>query len=194
MPSYKLSSLETDLLEHEVKKWQQLGVVEKSDNIRFMSPVLLTSKTDGSSRLLCDLRLLNASIIQDRYMFASIEDLLRKLGEIQDGEETFYAVLDLKNSFFQIRLDEESKKLVGFSLGPGRSYRFARCPQGLSSSPTSLARLQERVFGSLDFVLRYADDFLVYGKSVEQLIDRLRQVFELAGKDNIRFALDKCNL
>ena len=83
IPSYKLSEHEQELLTQEVQKWLRLGVVEeaKADTrIKFTSPCLLTAKKDSSSRLLCDMRLLNRSLRVDRYLFPSIDDLLRKIG------------------------------------------------------------------------------------------------------------------
>ena len=48
--------------------------------------------------------------------------------------------MDLSSSFWQIELEEESKKYVSFSFG-GRKLEFCRLAMGETNSSASLTRL-----------------------------------------------------
>ena len=196
-PSYKLSDFETGLLKKECQKWERLGIIGKCDEskfLRFMSPALLTAKSDSSARLITDMRLLGMSLKPDRYVFPTVSEMLRRIGgEWEPGKPLYFAKLDLRDSFFQIKLDEESQSLTGFSIGTGQNFFYRRMPQGVHCSPASLARMQYNLFNDIsDWVLCYADDTLVFGTSIEQLMERLDIVLGRAGRDGVKYSLSKC--
>ncbi len=62
--------------------------------------------------------------------------LPEELEERVAGNE-YYATLDLKDAYYQVMLDEESRDLTTFTEGINL-YRFKRLPFGLSCSAPSL--------------------------------------------------------
>ena len=50
-----------------------------------------------------------------------------------------FSVLDMKSSFHQIELDENSRDYTAFRTLSG-SHRFKQSPQGLSTSPAAFQR------------------------------------------------------
>ena len=138
------------------------------------------------------MRLLGMSIKHDRYTFPTVSEMLRRIGaESSPDEKLYFCKLDLRDSFFQISLDEESQKLTGFSIGTGRTYFYRRLPQGLHVSSAGLARLQYSLYNHLDFVLTYADDTVIFAKSIDQLLERIDIVLGIASKDGIKYNVSK---
>ena len=76
-----------------------------------------------------DLSYLNELIERPVHHFISSTDLLKNL----NPESKVFCKLDAVLGYYQIPLDEESKKLLTFLLADGR-YRFLCAPMGCSAS------------------------------------------------------------
>ena len=74
---------------------------------------MLVRKKDGSLRFCIDLRKLNARTIKDAYSLPRIEETLDCLNGAQ-----WFTSLDLKLGYWQVELNEESKALTAFTVGP----------------------------------------------------------------------------
>ena len=100
----------------EVKKhlWAMLkiGAIRKS-NSPWASAVVLVRKKDGSLRFCIDLRWLDAHTIKDAYSLPHIKKTLDCLG----GARIFMS-LDLNSGYWQVEMDEASKELTAFTVGP----------------------------------------------------------------------------
>jgi len=73
-----------------------------------------------------------------------------------------FSVLDAKDGFHQVKLDEESSYLTAFWTPFGR-YRYLRMPFGISSAPEEFQRRMHVICQDLPGVAMIADDVLVYG-------------------------------
>jgi len=100
---------------------------------------------------------LNKAIKQPRYPMTTIEELLSKFTNAK-----VFTVLDAKNGFFQIKLDEKSLYLTTVWIPDGR-YRYLRKPQGISSAPEVYQCRQNKILDGLQEVEVIADDRLCYG-------------------------------
>ena len=69
-------------------------------------------------------------------------------------------------------------------------------PFGLSSAPGTFQRLMDLVFSGLNYysVFVYLDDVVVFGPSVETLIERLEEVFLRLRGANLKINTRKCHL
>ena len=85
----------------------------KCSNSPWASVVVLVRKKDGSLRFCIDLHRLNACTIKDAYSLPRIDDTLDCLS----GAIIFIS-LDLKSGYWQVKMDEESKPLTAFMVGP----------------------------------------------------------------------------
>ena len=101
----------------------------------YASPVVLTGKKDGSTRLCIDYRQLNKKIVRDRYPLPLIEDQLDLLQTAK-----CFSTLDLKNGFFHVPVEKESRKYTAFIVPDGH-YEFRKVPFGLCNSPSIFQRL-----------------------------------------------------
>ena len=70
-------------------------------------------KKDGSLRFCIDLRKLNAHTIKDAYSLPRIDETLDCF-----GGATIFTSLDLKSGYWQVEVEEGSKPLTAFTVGP----------------------------------------------------------------------------
>ena len=89
-----------------------IGAIRKSHS-PWDSAVVLVWKKDGSPRFFIDLRKLNNQIIKDASLLPHIDETLDSLQGLQ-----WFSLLDLKFGYWQVEMDEESKPLTTFTMGP----------------------------------------------------------------------------
>ena len=166
----------------------KIGVIWKS-NSPWASAVVLVRKKDGSLRFCIDLQKLNVRTIKDAYGLPRIEETLDCL-----EWSVIFTSLDLKSGYWQVEMDEASKPLTAFTVGPLGFYECERMPFGLTNAPATFQRLMKSCLGDLhlNWCIIYLDDVIVFSKTPKEHIDRLRGVFHklfLAGQ---KFKPKKC--
>ncbi|UYV80837.1 hypothetical protein LAZ67_19001932 [Cordylochernes scorpioides] len=111
-----------------------MDIIEPIVTSKWISPIVVSKKKDGSIRLCVDLREPNKAVILDAYPIPLIEDILSSL----HGCKVF-TNLDLSQAYHQIRLHPDSRYLTAFITHMG-IYQFKRLPYGLSSAPGAFQR------------------------------------------------------
>ncbi|GJQ68563.1 hypothetical protein Trydic_g17123 [Trypoxylus dichotomus] len=133
---------ESGKLNRQVSEWIKEGIVEACAS-EYSSQVVVVKKKDGTPRVCIDYRKINKKIVRDRYPLPLIEDQLDKL---QDAR--VFSILDFRNAFFHVNVEENSKKYTSFVTHSGQ-YRFNKVPFGLCNSPSVFQRFINEVFRSL---------------------------------------------
>lgn len=95
-------------------------------------------------------------------------------------------MLDFKEGFYQVELDEESSKLCTFGTVFG-VYKFNRLPFGLNVAPEFFQKLNGDHFNNIPGCTVYFDDLLVYGETLERHDEALGKVIDRARELNIKF-------
>ena len=92
----------------------------------------------------------------------------------------WFTSLDLKSGYWQVELDEDSKALTAFTVGPLGFYQCECMPFGLTNVPPTFQRLVESCLGDmhLKWVIIYLDDIIIFSKTPREHIERLRSVFQ----------------
>ena len=101
----------------------------KADIIResiseYSSPVILVPKKDGSQRLCIDYRRLNSVTRKSHVTMPSLEEQLDML-----AGNKYFTTLDIMRGYYQIPIDEKSKRLTAFVTTEGQ-YEFNKMPLG----------------------------------------------------------------
>ena len=102
---------------------------------------------------------------------------------------------DLKSGYWQVELEEEAKPLTAFTVGP---LGFGECecmPFGLTNAPATFQRLMESCLGELhlNWCIIYLDDIIVFSRTPEEHIHRLRAVFEKLKATGLKLKPSKCD-
>ena len=96
--------------------------------------MVVTEKKDGSIRICLDARELNKRLKNDYVMPEGVDEILQKCHKVKQMSS-----LDLKNSFWQVPLSENSKKYTAFIVS-GKVYEYNSVPFGLSIATSALLR------------------------------------------------------
>ncbi|XP_043501575.1 uncharacterized protein LOC122523751 [Polistes fuscatus] len=89
-----------------------------------------------------------------------------------------FSTLDLKNGFFHVPLEPESRKYTSFIVCDGQ-YEFLYVPFGLCNSPAVFQKFINAAFRELigkKIVLTYMDDLIIPSKDRESGIEYLQEV------------------
>lgn len=106
-------------------------------------------------RLCVDLRPLNSRIVKQKYPFPSIEDCLSRL-----SNKWIFALLDLKDGFYNIKLHPDITKYFSFATPDGQ-FEYTRLPFGFCEAPAEFQKHLVQILQPLireDKVLVYIDD------------------------------------
>lgn len=179
-------------MREEVKKildeMKRQGVIEESQS-PWVSPAVMVKKKDGTIRFCVDYRKLNAVTVKDSYPIPRIDDMLDQL-----QGNSWFSTLDLKSGYWQVKIRPRDKEKTAFSCGEGL-WQFTVMPFGLCNAPATFERLMEKVLRQLlrKVCLVYLDDVIIFGKSFEEMLNRLRQVFLQLRSANLKLNPKKCS-
>ena len=130
--------------------------------------MVLVRKKDGSLCFCIDLRRLNTRTIKDAYSLPRIYETLDCLGGV-----IIFTSLDLKSGYWQVEMDEESKALTTFTVGPLGFYECERMPFGLTNAPATFQCLMESCLSEqhLNWCIIYLDDIIVFSNKPEEHLE-----------------------
>ena len=163
--------------------------------IRSFSPwasaVVLVRKKDGGLRFCIDLHRLNNRTVKDGYSLPRIEDTLDCL-----HGAVWFSTLDQKSEYWQVELEEEAKPLTAFTMGPLGFWECGHMPFGLTNAPATLQRLVESCLNELhlNWCIIYLDDIIVFSRTLEEHLHRLKAVFNKLKAAGLKLKCSKCNL
>lgn len=92
-------------------------------------------------------------------------------------------------------MSESSIKYTAF-ITPFGLFEYLKMPFGLMNAPRVFQRYLTRIFEPLireGKILLYLDDILIASETIEEHIDVLREVFEIARDNDLQFRVDKCS-
>lgn len=170
----------------ELKKLEEAGIIERSATY-FINPVVLVRKKDESIRICIDARKLNQRIKPEHEMPQNIDVLLTKC-----GNKKWYSKLDLKNAFWLIKLDENSRKYCGFNVN-GTTYQFTVCPFGVRTSPAGLIRFLHKILDIYEhFAIHYLDDIIIFSDDMPSHLRHIAIIIQTLNDNGMKLNLAKC--
>lgn len=173
-------------LRKKLDEMEQKQIIKKvNDPTDWVNSLVIAKKKNGDLRLCVDPTKLNEAIRREHFPIPTAESIAAKLTGM-----TLFTVLDMKDGYLQVELDEESSDLTTFNTPFGR-YKFLRLAFGLSSAPEVYQRMNYELFGDLPGVGIYCDDFIIAGKSKQEHDQNLINVLNVANRFNVKFNKNK---
>ena len=139
-----------------IQEMLNVGAIRPS-NSPWSSAVVLVWKKDGKLWFCINLQKLNARTIKDAYSLPRIDETLDCL----NGAEWFSS-LDLKLGYWQVEMEQDSKALTAFNVGPLGFYKSEFMPFGLTNGPATFQQLMQSCLGNLHlhYCIIYLDDVI----------------------------------
>jgi hypothetical protein len=163
-------------LKVELQRLTELQIITPvTEPTPWVSSLVLVQRGE-KLRICIDPKDLNTAIQRSHYPLPTLDDVLPHLSKAK-----VYSVLDARNGFWHVALDEQSSHTTTFNTPFGR-YRWLRMPFGVKSAPEEFQRRQDQALEGLDGVVCIADDILVYGEGstmAQAIIDHDRKLHRL---------------
>lgn len=189
-PLYRYPEKAKETIQTILQDLEERDIIEPS-TAAWLSPIVLVNKPGGDKRLCLDYRNVNKQLTMDIHPLPKLEELVENVS----GND-YYATLDLKEAYYQVKLDLESRDLTTFSDGISL-FRFKRLPFGLSCSPAIFSRQMNKVLAPLlkeSWLKSYLDDLIVCAKDYATLVSRLDKLFSHLSTVGIKLNLSKCHI
>nr|GEX99825.1 putative reverse transcriptase domain-containing protein [Tanacetum cinerariifolium] len=184
---YRLAPSEMKELAKQLQELSDKGF-KRSSSSPWGAPVLFVKKKDGSFRVCIDYLELNKLMVKNRYPLPRIDDLFDQL-----QGSSVYSKIDLRSSYYQLRVHEEDIPKTAFKTRYGH-YEFQVMPFGLTNAPVVFMDLMNRVCKPyLDkFVIVFIGDILIYSNNKEEHEEHLKLILELLKKEELYAKFSKC--
>lgn len=160
----------------------------------WVSNIVPVLKGNGEYRICADNRQANEAILNTKHPMPMPEDLNMEL----NGAQVF-SKIDIKDSFHQIELDEESKYITVLSTHLGL-FEYERLNMGICSATEIFQNTLEQQLANLTKTKNMIDDIIVWGtdqrdhdKNLHALLKRLEQIGLTANLDKCEFSKSRIN-
>ena len=186
-PPHRVPFALKDKYKEELERMERNQIIEKvSEPTEWVNNVVLVEKKSGTIRVCLDPKDLNSAIRRQHYQLPTTEEIFARMSGAK-----YFSKLDASSGFWQIKVDEDSSKLLVFSTPFGR-YKFLRLPFGIVSAPEIFHAAVAEIIEGLDGVANEIDDIIVWGSTLEIHNQRLHAVFERIRQSGLKLNKDKC--
>ena len=177
----------------EVKEYLETqiasGILRPSTS-PYASAMVLVRKSNGKLRICGDFRLLNAKTVKDAHPLPRVEESLEALKGAK-----YFSSIDLAHGFLQCAIEEEDIAKTAFRAGSSGLFEYTRMPMGLCNAPATFSRLMQACLGDQNLLslIVYLDDILVFGRTFDEMVERLEMVFDRLRKFGLKVKPEKCH-
>ena len=134
-------------------------------------PCVLVPKGNGAYRFCTDFQKVNAVTKADSYPIPRVEDCIDHIGVAK-----FMSKFDLLKGYWQVPLTARAKEISAF-VTPDGFFQYTVMPFGMKNAPATFQRMINKVITGLQGCEGYIDDVVVYAKTWEEHLHRIRQLF-----------------
>ena len=152
--------------------------------------VVLVRKKDGGLWFCINFRRLNSQTKKDAYPLPRMQETMESMVGTR-----FFSTMDLKSGFWQVKMAKDSQQYTAFMVGSMGVYEFLRMLYGLCNTPATFQRLMQNCLGELNltYALIYLDDVIVFSRTEEEHLHRLRVVFACFLEHGLKLKPSKCH-
>ena len=194
IPDYSKSDKE--LLQDTFDYLLSEGVFSRAEDVgqpvEFVHPSFLVKKASGGHRLVTSFGEMATYCRAQPTVNSNVEHALHQIGQYEE-----IIIADLKNSYYQLRLPEESAKYVGVITPYKGTYVYRRSVMGLPGSEAALEEILSRIFGDLirdGKMVKLADDLVMGGQSVQEVTEVWREVLKRLQLNGMKLSPSKTKI
>nr|XP_037284101.1 uncharacterized protein K02A2.6-like [Rhipicephalus microplus] len=177
-----------DKVSAELDRLVAEGIITPVSYSEWATPVVPVLKRDGTVRICGDFKVtLNPVCEMESYPLPVVDDILATL---RGGQQ--FSILDLRDAYNQILLDEDSRKLAVINTHKGL-FCYNRLPFGIASAPAIFQRTIEQVLQGLPGVQAYLDDVLIADAN-DKPTANLQAVLQRFREYGVKLRADKCRI
>lgn len=107
------------------------------------------------------------------------------------GGAKVFSKLDASSGYWQIKVDDESSKLLTFNTPFGRP-RFKRLPFGIHSAGEVFQKKMSEIISDIEGAANDQGDIIVFGKDNEEHDKALKQVLDRVRDSGLKLNKKKC--
>ena len=187
---HRIPPPQLDEVHAHLKMILDAGVIQPS-NSPWCNAVVLVRKKDGSLHFCIDFRKLNSLTVKDSHPLPHICEMLESL-----AGAAHYSTFNMNSGLWQVPMDEESKQYTAFTLGSMGLYECESMPFGLCNAPPTFQRLMLNCLGELNltYCLIYLDDVIIFSRTEEEHLERMRVVFDRLHEHGLKLKPSKCDV
>ncbi|KAL5469217.1 hypothetical protein EMCRGX_G030441 [Ephydatia muelleri] len=179
----------TSVLRHKIDTGSALPIRQQSRRLPFHQRGVVKDMIDG---------MLKQGIIEpSEGAWASPIVLARKDDDALDSlaGAKWFSTLDLACGYWQVEMDPADKEKTSFTT-PFGLHQFRVMPFGLSNAPGTFQRLMSLVLSGLCWstCLVYLDDIIIFSQTVDEHLQRLRDVLQRLKDAGLKIKPSKCQL
>ena len=125
------------LIQEEVNKLLKIGVIVACEHepVEYISPIFLKEKTDGTQRLILNLKKLNKHLEYKHFKMQTLQTILTLI-----QPNCYMATIDLKDAYYSVKIDDDDTCFLKF-LCNSKLSKFVVLPNGLSPGPRKFTKL-----------------------------------------------------
>jgi len=174
-------------IEAEVQRLIDCGVLEESDS-EYTNPFVMSKKPDGTYRMCTDLTKVNEVTRSVRYPLPLMDQVLSLLAGM-----CFFASLDMKQSYYQLRLHPSVRKWTAIATRNG-TWQFTRVPFGCKNAPNIFQKIMREILKGMDMktCVVFIDDIIIFARTAMDFLTNLEAVMTRLEEYNVRLRLSKC--
>ena len=159
MPVHRVPVAKREKEKAALDRYVELGIMSKVDEPTPWCSNALIRETPKKVRVCIDpSQTINKAILRPVFQIPTLNEHLHKLCNAK-----CFSLVDVREGFLHIPLDEESSFLTTMHTSYGR-YRWLCLPFGVSSAPEEFQKRLLDALEGLEGIICIADDILVYGE------------------------------
>ena len=177
-----------EVREH-IQEMLDRGAIHPSQS-PWCNAVVLVQKKDGGLWFCIDFCQLNSRTKKDAYPLPRMQETMESM-----VGTWFFSTMDLKSGFWQVKMAKDSQQYTAFTVGSMGVYEFLRMLYRLCNALATFQRLMQNCLGELNltYALIYLDDVIVFSRTEEEHLHRLRVVFARFLEHGLKLKPSKCH-
>ena len=155
-PKCPVSYAVLNIVEKELDRLQEAGVIEPTNYSRWAAPIVIVRKANGKVHICADYSTgLNNALDAHQYPLPIPENLFAKL----NGGICF-AKIDFSDTFLQLEVDEDSKELLTINTHKGL-FRYNRLPFGVKTAPSIFQQTMDAMLTGITGAIAFLDNIII---------------------------------